>query len=166
MCCLLDGLPVPPFGVRLIGGWLLKLMSLSFGAFFFETSLAAEAFVRGILSPECALSCQNRRPGWVHDKALRSQVPWPSALHIVTCFFFFFFFFQKNCVIIVFTGQPASWPANTIIIGSTRLWPEPDNAKPKPSFFMSCSCRVRGSCQKLPSLSPACIWRSLFTLYL
>jgi len=37
-------------------------------------------------------------------------------------------------------------------LGLTRLWPEPDYDKPKPYFPVSCSCRVRRSCQKLPTL--------------
>jgi len=49
-------------------------------------------------------------------------------------FSFFFFLFYFN------------------ITGLTRLWLEPDNAKPKPCFSVSCSCPVRGSCQKLPTL--------------
>jgi hypothetical protein len=56
-----------------------------------------------------------------------------------TSFLFFFFFFKKK----------------RVRIRLTRFRPEPDYQNPnpiKPYFLVSCSCRVRGSCQKLPTL--------------
>jgi hypothetical protein len=43
---------------------------------------------------------------------------------------------------------------NRVGIGLTRFRPEPDCIKPISDFSVSCSCRVRGSCQKLPTLVP------------
>jgi hypothetical protein len=59
-------------------------------------------------------------------------------------------FFFNNQVRIVSGG---STQCNRVIIGLTRLWPEPDYIKPKPYFPVSCSCRVRGSCQKFSTLT-------------
>jgi hypothetical protein len=52
-------------------------------------------------------------------------------------------------------GSPTWHDCNRIRIGLTRFRPEPDYINPnpiKPYFLVSWSCRVRGSCQKLPTL--------------
>jgi hypothetical protein len=58
------------------------------------------------------------------------------------CFLEVSLFFSFSRVIIVLEGQPTGWPAkpdyNRVVIGPTRLQPEPDYNKLKPGF----SCRV------------------------